>query len=117
MSRNYEKETQCEKDKYKRLVAKIDKEVAQNFLTKIDKPYAIWLKKKIHEELEQENITEIKTIKNLRYNGQNELFFELEDGKTIKLSKGVSLDIASAIFDSACLLDSYIEEKLWEIEG
>ena len=116
MSRNYEKETQWEKDKYKRLVAKIDKELAQNFLTKIDKPYAIWLKKKIHEELKQENITEIKTIKNLRYNGQNELFFEL-DGQTIKLSKGVSLDIASAIFDSACLLDSYIEEKLWEIEG
>lgn len=93
MSRNYEKETQ--------LVAKADK------------PYAVWL----HEELNKENITEIKTIKNLRYNMDNELFFELEDGKTIKLSKGVSLDIASAIFDSACLLDSYIEEKLWEIEG
>ena len=65
----------------------------------------------------KEEIKEIKEIKNLRYNSQNELFFELEDGQTIKLSKGVSLDIASAIFDSACLLDSYIEEKLWEIEG
>ena len=64
----------------------------------------------------KEEIKEIKEIKNLRYNSQNELFFEL-DGQTIKLSKGVSLDIASAIFDSACLLDSYIEEKLWEIEG
>jgi hypothetical protein len=51
MARNYEKETQWEKEKYKRLVAKIDKNLAEEFLNKIDKPYAVWLKEKIDEEL------------------------------------------------------------------
>ncbi len=50
MSRNYEKEIQWEKDKYKRLVAKVDKNIAEEFLNKINKPYAIWLKEKINEE-------------------------------------------------------------------
>lgn len=54
MSRNYEKETQWEKEKYKRLVAKIDKNIAEEFLNKIDKPYAVWLKEKIYEELKKE---------------------------------------------------------------
>lgn len=54
MSRNYEKETLWEKDKYKRLVAKIDKDIAEEFLNKIDKPYAVWLKEKINEELKKE---------------------------------------------------------------
>lgn len=53
MSRNYEKENQWEKDKYKRLVAKIDKEIAEEFLNKIKKPYATWLKEKINEELKE----------------------------------------------------------------
>lgn len=54
MSRNYEKETKWEKDKYKRLVAKIDKQLAEEFLNKIDKPYAVWLKEKINVELKKE---------------------------------------------------------------
>ena len=37
MPRNYEKETEWEKEKYKRLVAKIDKNLAEKFLNKIDK--------------------------------------------------------------------------------
>jgi len=32
MSRNYEKENKWEKEKYKRLVAKIDKDLAETFL-------------------------------------------------------------------------------------
>ena len=55
MSRNYIKETQWEKDKYKRLVAKIDKELAEKFLNKINKPYAVWLKEKINEEMKSFN--------------------------------------------------------------
>ena len=54
MSRNYEKETKWEKEKYKRLVAKIDKDIAEKFLKRIDKPYAVWLKDKIDEELKKE---------------------------------------------------------------
>lgn len=54
MSRNYKNETQWEKEKYKRLVAKVDKEIAEEFLNKIDKPYAVWLKEKISEELKKE---------------------------------------------------------------
>ena len=53
MSRNYEKEQKWEKDKYKRLVAKIDKTLAENFLNKINKPYAVWLKEKINDELKK----------------------------------------------------------------
>ena len=55
MSRNYKKETQWEKDKYKRLVAKIDKELAEEFLNKINKPYSVWLKEKINEEMKRFN--------------------------------------------------------------
>ncbi len=53
MSRNYEKENQWEKEKYKRLVAKVDKDLAEKFLNKINKPYAVWLKEKIDEELKK----------------------------------------------------------------
>lgn len=53
ISRNYEKESKWEKEKYKRLVAKIDKELAEEFLNKIDMPYAVWLKEKINEELKK----------------------------------------------------------------
>nr|DAF27036.1 MAG TPA: hypothetical protein [Caudoviricetes sp.] len=53
MSRNYEKESNWEKEKYKRLVAKIDKKLAEEFLIKINKPYAVWLKEKINEELKK----------------------------------------------------------------
>ena len=53
MSRNYEKESKWEKNKYKRLVAKIDKNTAEEFLNKINKPYAVWLKEKIDEELKK----------------------------------------------------------------
>ena len=53
MSRNYKKENEWEKEKYKRLVAKIDKNLAEEFLNKINKPYAIWLKEKINEELKK----------------------------------------------------------------
>ena len=53
MSRNYEKEQKWEQEKYKRLVAKIDKNIAEKFLNKIDKPYAVWLKEKINEELKK----------------------------------------------------------------
>lgn len=54
MSRNYENETKWEKEKYKRLVAKVDKETAEKFLNKINMPYAVWLKDKINEELKKE---------------------------------------------------------------
>ena len=53
MSRNYEKESNWEKEKYKRLVAKIDKPLAEEFLNKINMPYAVWLKEKICEELKK----------------------------------------------------------------
>ena len=51
LSRNYRKENEWEKSKYKRLVAKIDIDLAEKFLKKINKPYAVWLKEKISEEL------------------------------------------------------------------
>jgi len=54
MSRNYEKENKWEKEKYKRLVAKIDKDLAETFLNKINQPYSIWLKEKIYEELKKD---------------------------------------------------------------
>lgn len=53
MSRDYRKETEWENKKYKRLVAKIDKNLAEEFLQKLDKPYAIWPKEKIEKYLEK----------------------------------------------------------------
>ena len=51
MSRDYRKETEWENKKYKRLVAKTDKNLAEKFLQKLDKPYAIWPKEKIEKYL------------------------------------------------------------------
>lgn len=55
MSRDYQKEAEWENKKYKRLVAKIDKNLAEEFLQKLDKPYAVWLKEKIEKYLEKNN--------------------------------------------------------------
>ena len=55
MSRDYKKEAELENKKYKRLVAKIDKNLAEEFLQKLDKPYAVWLKEKIEKYLEKNN--------------------------------------------------------------
>lgn len=55
MSRDYKKESKWENKKYKRLVAKIDKNLAEEFLQKLDKPYAVWLKEKIEKYLEKNN--------------------------------------------------------------
>lgn len=55
MSRDYKKESEWENKKYKRLVAKIDKNLAEKFLQKLDKPYAVWLKEKIEKYLEKNN--------------------------------------------------------------
>ncbi len=41
MSKDYRKETKLKNKKYKRLVAKIDKNLAEKFLQKLDKPYAV----------------------------------------------------------------------------
>lgn len=51
MPRNYKNETEWEKEKYKRLVAKIDKDLAEEFLIKINKPFATWLKEEIKKEV------------------------------------------------------------------
>lgn len=53
MSRNYQKESAWENQKYKRLVAKIDKELAEEFLEKLDKPYATWLRGEIEKFLKK----------------------------------------------------------------
>lgn len=47
MARNYQKEKEWEENKYKRMVAKIDKDLASEFLEKLDKPYAVWLREQI----------------------------------------------------------------------
>lgn len=54
MARNYQKEKEWENEKYKRLVAKIDKNLAEKFLSKLDKPYAVWLKEQIEEYIKKE---------------------------------------------------------------
>ncbi len=51
--RNYKKELEWENTKYKRLVAKIDKKLAEEFLEKLDKPYATWLKEEINKFLKK----------------------------------------------------------------
>lgn len=53
MSRDYQKEAEWENKKYKRLVAKVDKELAEEFLGKLDKPYATWLKNEIENFLKK----------------------------------------------------------------
>ena len=49
--RNYKKELEWENNKYRRLVAKIDKDLAEQFIEKSDKPYATWLKEEIQKFL------------------------------------------------------------------
>ena len=51
MSRDLKKESEWRKSKYKRLVVDVDKNIAEKFLKKIKKPYSIWVKEKIDEEL------------------------------------------------------------------
>ena len=58
MPRNYNKEMEWEKNKYKRLVAKIDKNLADDFLNNLDIPYAVWLKEQIEFFLKKENDNE-----------------------------------------------------------
>lgn len=53
MARDYKKEKQWEDNKYKRMVAKIDKEIATEFLNKLDKPYAVWLREEMRKYIEQ----------------------------------------------------------------
>lgn len=53
MSRDYRKETEWENQKYKRLVAKINKDLAEEFLQKLDKPYATWVREEIEKFLKK----------------------------------------------------------------
>lgn len=53
MARNYKKEKEWEENKYKRMVAKIDKNLANEFLNKLDKPYAVWLREQIESYLKK----------------------------------------------------------------
>ena len=45
--RDYKKELEWEKGKYKRLVAKIDKDLAEEFLKQLNKPFSTWLREQI----------------------------------------------------------------------
>jgi len=52
--RNYKKENQWEKEKYKRLHMKLEKDVAEAFIEKLNgKPYALFFKEKIEEFLKE----------------------------------------------------------------
>lgn len=53
MARDYKKEREWENQKYKRLVAKVDKDLAEEFLQKLDKPYAAWVKEEIEKFLKK----------------------------------------------------------------
>jgi len=53
MARDYKKEKEWEESKYKRMVAKIDKNLANDFLDKLDKPYAVWLREQIELYLQK----------------------------------------------------------------
>lgn len=53
MARNYQKEKEWEENKYKRMVAKIDKDLASEFLNRLDKPYATWLREQIENYLQK----------------------------------------------------------------
>ncbi len=55
MARNYQREKEWEENKYKRMVAKIDKNLASEFLNKLDKPYATWLREQIENYLQKNN--------------------------------------------------------------
>lgn len=51
--RNYKKENEWLKENYKRFEVRIEKEKANEFLSKINKPFATWVKEKIEEELKK----------------------------------------------------------------
>ena len=51
--RDYKKESKWESEKYKRLVAKVDKDLAEEFLQELDKPYAVWVKEEIEKFLKK----------------------------------------------------------------
>lgn len=53
MSRNYEKENEWSKQKYRQVSARIDKNLADEFFEKLDKPYATWLKAEIEKYLKK----------------------------------------------------------------
>ena len=53
MARNYKKEKEWEENKYKRMVAKIDKNLANEFLDKLDKPFAVWLREEMQNYLQK----------------------------------------------------------------
>lgn len=50
--RDYKKESEWEKKKYKRLSIKMDKDKAEKFIQKLNgKEYSVWIKEKIDEFL------------------------------------------------------------------
>lgn len=51
--RDYKKELEWEKGKYKRLVAKIDKDLAEEFLKQLNKPFSTWLREQIKKFLKK----------------------------------------------------------------
>lgn len=56
MARDLKKETEWRKNKYKRLVVDVDKEVAEIFLNKLQKDqknYSEWVKEKIENYLKK----------------------------------------------------------------
>lgn len=53
MSRDFKKESEWRKNKYKRLIVDLDKNIAEEFLNKINKPFSTWVKEKINEELKK----------------------------------------------------------------
>lgn len=51
--RDYKKEAAKRKESTKRLVVDVEKELADEFLTKLDKPYATWVKEQIKKFLQK----------------------------------------------------------------
>lgn len=51
--RNYKKENEWLKQNFKRFEVRIEKEKAEEFIKKINKPFATWAKEKIEEELKK----------------------------------------------------------------
>lgn len=51
--RNYIKESEWRKKKYKRIAVDLDVEVAERFLNKLDKPAAIWIREQIEKFLNE----------------------------------------------------------------
>ena len=51
--RNYQKEAEWKKKKYKNMKADIDKDLAEKFLNVLDEPYAAWLKKQMNNYINE----------------------------------------------------------------